>query len=97
VHPTPLTLVGGARSRADGLSEAQAHALLRCAPLTSAEFKAQRQLRAAYGGPKHFDIASRLGFLGGAIKSRRRRGVGRLAEAGDRAVDGGSSHPRPTG
>jgi len=81
----PLTLMGGGRSRADGLSAAQAHALLRCAPLTSAEFKAQRQLRAAYGGPKHFDIASRLGLLGGAIKSRGRRGVGRPRGEANRA------------
>ena len=78
----PLPPIGGP-GRPDGLSHREAHALLRCAPLTSVEFKAQRQLRAVYGGPKHFDITAGLGVRAGAIRRLTRLGVGRSqGEAG---------------
>ena len=43
----------------DGLSHAQVHALRRCTPLTSAEFKAHREARASYDQPTHFHLALR--------------------------------------
>lgn len=64
--------VRGGRNGVDGLSQAQARALRRCTPLTSAEFKAHREARASYDEPKHFELASRVGV---SVKERVGRGV----------------------
>jgi len=70
--PSPLSAPG----RPDDLSRSEARALLRCAPLTSAEIEAQRERRAAYDGPKHFDITARIGVTAGAIRRQTGLGVG---------------------
>jgi len=89
VSPVPANLdaahpVSGVPDRADGLSHAQARALLRCTPLTSADFGAERHPGARFGGPKRPELPSRLDDSVGAMKRRSHLGIGRLREEGNR-------------
>ena len=79
----PSRAVPGGPDGVDGLSHAQARALRRCTPLTSAEFKAHREVRASYDEPRHFEFASRVGV---GVKERVGRGVRLRGEAN--RVDG---------
>jgi hypothetical protein len=67
----------------EGLSHAQVRALRRCTPLTSAEFKAHRDVLASDPKPRHVELASRVGL---GVKGRIGPGA-RLRDEGNR-VDG---------
>lgn len=84
--PADLEASRPARGRpdgVDGLSHAQVRALRRCTPLTSAEFKAHRQVRASYDEPRPMELASRAG-----VSAKGRTGLGVRLRGEANRVDG---------
>jgi hypothetical protein len=67
--------VHGRSEGVDGLSHAQVRALRRCTPLSSAEFKAHRQVRPSDGETGPVAPASRLGRSEAGVKGRGGPGV----------------------